>query len=189
MIDAVDMEAESETAVLNITTERPILTLPTPAPTIAAPVVDEPPAQQFEWRGGGAWGLMGIAVILLLLLYHFRRKRQGGDGDVVVKTAVSDPSPAPATAPPAFLNGVPLTQANVTIGSGDDCVLRVDDESVVPLHARIRRRNGRYYLYDEGSPAGTFRNYEKLGMAPHLLEEGDNIQMGNHTFTFSKELE
>jgi len=185
MIDAVDMEAESETAALNITTERPVLTLPTPAPTVAPIVEDEPPAQQFEWRGGGVWALMAVAVVLLLLLYHFRRKRQGSDGVVVEQTAVSNPSPSPATVPPAFLNGVLLAQANITVGSGEDVVLMVDDESVAPLHARIRRRNGRYYLYDEGSPAGTFRNYEKLGMAPHLLEEGDTIQMGNHTFTFT----
>ena len=182
MIDAVDMEAESEIALLNITTERPILTLPTPAPTVA-PVVDEPPPPKFEWRGGGAWGLMAIAVILLLLLYHLRRKRQGDEGEEREETAVTPPSPAPVTAPPAFLNDIPLTEANITIGR--EGMLLVDDPLVAPLHARIRRRNGRYYLYDEGSPAGTFRNYEKLGMAPHLLENGDLIQMGSVTFTFS----
>lgn len=186
MIDAVDMEAASATVPLNITTERPVLTLPTPAPTVA-PIVAEPPAaQKFEWRVGIAWGLMALAVVVVLLLFHFRRQRQGGDGDVVGKTAVSPQSPPPTIIPPAFLNDIALTQANITIGSGRDMVLVVDDESVAALHARIRRRNGRYYLYDEGSPAGTFRNYEKLGMAPHLLEEGDSIQMGKQTFTFSE---
>jgi hypothetical protein len=186
MIDAVDMEAESATVPLNITTERPVLTLPTPAPTVAPIVEEEPPAPPIDLRGGIAWGLMALAVVLVLMLYHFRRKRQGGDGDVVDKTAVSPPSPPPAPPPPAFLNDIALTQANVTIGSGADVVLVVEDGSVAPLHARIRRRNGRYYLYDEGSPVGTFRNYEKLGMAPHLLEEGDIIQMGKQTFAFSE---
>lgn len=186
MIDAVDMEAESATVPLNISTERPVLTLPTPAPTVAPIVVEEEPLiQKIDLRGGIAWGLMALAVVLVLLLFHFRRQRQGGDGDVVDETAVSPPSPPPATAPPAFLNDIALTKANVTIGSGD-VVLVVEDDSIAPLHARIRRRNGRYYLYDEGSPVGTFRNYEKLGMAPHLLEEGDIIQMGKQTFTFSE---
>ncbi len=187
MIDVVDMEAESETAVLNITTERPILRLPTPAPTLPPPVVDKPPVQKIEWRGGAVWGLMGIAVILLLLLYHFHRKRQESEeGETAVIPIPSIPS---APIPPAFLSGenetFTLEKTNITIGSDEaQATILLDDESIAPLHARIRRRNGRYYLYDEGSPIGTFRNYEKLGMTPHLLEDKDMIQMGGLIFTF-----
>ncbi len=186
MIDAVDMEAESETAVLHITTERPILKLPTPAPTVA-PIIEEPPLP-LRWRDSTAWGLMAVAVVLLLLLYHFRRQRQGEDV-IVEKTAVRKPITPPPPIPPAFLIGegktFPLNKANITIGSDEArAILLLEDRSVASLHARIRRRDGRYYLYDEGSPIGTFHNYEKVGMTPHLLEEGDTIQVGKLIFTF-----
>lgn len=73
-----------------------------------------------------------------------------------------------------------LPGANVTIGRDESQVrLRLDNRSVSDLHARIRWRDGHYWLYDEGSQHGTFLNHERLGLAPRVLEQGDEIQFGS----------
>ena len=79
----------------------------------------------------------------------------------------------------------PLGSENVTIGSAqDDVHLCVADRSISSLHARIRRRNGEYWLYDEGSERGTFLNHERLGLAPKQLRDGDEIQLGRVRLRF-----
>ena len=52
------------------------------------------------------------------------------------------------------------------------------DSSVSRLHARIRKRNGRYWLYDEGSASGTFLNHDRLGLSPRQLQDSDEIRLG-----------
>ncbi|NJN55394.1 MAG: FHA domain-containing protein [Anaerolineae bacterium] len=54
----------------------------------------------------------------------------------------------------------------------------LNDRSVSPLHARVRWRNGRHWLYDEGSENGVFLNYARLGLSPRPLADGDLIQLG-----------
>ena len=63
-------------------------------------------------------------------------------------------------------------------------LLVLDNKSVGRLHARIRWRDGRYWLYDEGSASGTTLNFERLGLAPHPLQDGDQIQMGRLRLRF-----
>ena len=58
------------------------------------------------------------------------------------------------------------------------------DSSVARLHARIRRRNGRYWLYDEGSASGTFLNHDGLGLSPRQLQDGDEIRLGRVLLRF-----
>jgi predicted component of type VI protein secretion system len=73
----------------------------------------------------------------------------------------------------------PITSENVLIGRDETAAnLVLADKSVGQLHARIRWRNGRYWLYDEGSPGGTKLNFERLGLAPRPLQENDYIQIG-----------
>jgi pSer/pThr/pTyr-binding forkhead associated (FHA) protein len=67
----------------------------------------------------------------------------------------------------------------VTLGRTElDGQLTLDDRSVSPLHARVRWRYGRYWLYDEGSESGVFLNHERLGLSPRPLADNDLIQLG-----------
>ncbi|HSM56474.1 MAG TPA: FHA domain-containing protein, partial [Candidatus Sulfomarinibacteraceae bacterium] len=52
------------------------------------------------------------------------------------------------------------------------------------LHASIRRRGNTFWLYDEGSERGTLLNYERLGLAPKALADGDEIQLGRVRMRF-----
>jgi hypothetical protein len=84
------------------------------------------------------------------------------------------------------LPGPALTFYNVTIGRDPAAVdIVLDDSSVSRLHARIHgdAREG-YWLHDEGSAGGTYLNFERLGLAPRLLEHGDVIQFGRVMFRF-----
>lgn len=85
---------------------------------------------------------------------------------------------------------IELTAADVTIGRDDTAVdIIVDAPSISRLHARIRRTaEGEYWLYDEGSEAGTFLNYERLGLAPRPLQHNDVVQLGRVTLRFRLEL-
>ena len=79
--------------------------------------------------------------------------------------------------------------AEVTVGRSRSATVMVDHDSVSRLHARIRRDDaGAYWLYDEGSAAGTFLNYEQLGLAPRPLQHGDVVQLGRVTLRFRLEL-
>lgn len=50
----------------------------------------------------------------------------------------------------------PLENEPLTIGRGQECDLRVDDEYVSTRHAVLRRENGSWYVEDLGSTNGTF---------------------------------
>lgn len=72
--------------------------------------------------------------------------------------------------------------AGATIPAG--VTIPLNDRSVSPLHARIRERHGRYWLYDEGSENGVYRNYERLGLSPQPLANGDEIRLGRLNLRF-----
>ena len=38
--------------------------------------------------------------------------------------------------------------------------------------------NGAYSLYDEGSASGTYRNFDRVGLTPHPLQDNDEIHFG-----------
>ena len=80
---------------------------------------------------------------------------------------------------PGNRTNIVIEQDNMAIGRDLEVAQIVfGDSSVSRLHARIRRRNGRYYLYDEGSASGTFLNHERLGLSPRQLQNGDEIRLG-----------
>ncbi len=82
-----------------------------------------------------------------------------------------------------------MLAGNVTLGRDAGAVdIVLDDPSVSRLHARIRRRDDAYWLYDEGSIMGTFLNHERLGLAPQPLRHGDTVDIGHVTLTFRLEL-
>lgn len=100
--------------------------------------------------------------------------------------AVDNTPPSPAGAyldvlqnAPEYTSSIPLPGDNITLGHDPQLVqIAFGDKSVSRLHARIRRRGSDYWLYDEGSATGTFLNFERIGLAPRLLENGSELHIG-----------
>jgi hypothetical protein len=87
----------------------------------------------------------------------------------------------PATAAP-----IPVLEKEMTFGTDPVQSLRVlDDPSISPLHARIKRNGeGAFHIYDHGSVAGTWVNYEPVTREGRRLEHGDRIHFGQLMYRF-----
>lgn len=81
---------------------------------------------------------------------------------------------------------IPLNQSELTFGSDTTlATITLEDSSVAPLHARIRRQeNDHYLILDEGATAGTWVNFEPIGMDGYPLSHGDIIHIGRVRFGF-----
>lgn len=66
---------------------------------------------------------------------------------------------------------------STSLGRGDSCTYRFDDDNVSSLHAQIVVIGGAYMLSDSRSTNGTFVNDERIG-APVRLSSGDRIRLG-----------
>lgn len=71
----------------------------------------------------------------------------------------------------------------LVIGSELSCNIFIKDEECEVRHARIEHNDGRYIIRDLRTKAGTFVNNTKIVEA--LLQEGDEIQIGQKSFVFS----
>ena len=189
--DELGFQATAEPVSVIIEVARPSPPTPTTAPT-AAPAPAQAAAGQLSWLLPGAI----LALAGGTLLWAMRRAR---------RPAVAPPPPATPPPPPAPPAGhvpilewrsaagaaeqIELLAGNVTLGRDAGAVdIVLDDPSVSRLHARIRRRDDAYWLYDEGSIMGTFLNHERLGLAPQPLRHGDTVDIGHVTLTFRLEL-
>ncbi len=76
-----------------------------------------------------------------------------------------------------------MIKSEVTIGSGADNSIQVEDALVSDKHSRIRRIDGGYYLYDLISDCGTLLNGRKL-LRPKLLHDWDEITVGRTVLIF-----
>jgi len=87
----------------------------------------------------------------------------------------------PATAMP-----IPVLEKEMTFGTDPVQSLRVlDDPSISPLHARIKRNGeGAFHIYDHGSVAGTWVNYEPVTREGRRLAHGDRIHFGQLLYRF-----
>lgn len=197
IVDELGFRAAAAPVDVAIEVIRPVPPTSTPAPTRA-------PLSDVARRAGGLpWPalLAVIAVVSAALAVVLWRRRAGKKRPA----AVPMPRIVPAAGPPsgdhvAVLewpgdDGGPgdqivLVSADVTFGSAPDAVdVVIDEPGVSRLHARIRRAaNNEFWLYDEGSIAGTFLNHERLGLAPHRLQHNDVIQLGRVTLRFRLEL-
>jgi hypothetical protein len=72
---------------------------------------------------------------------------------------------------------LPLAPVTV-IGRAPGCQIRLDDAFVSAEHARLRRRNGRWYVADLQSTNGTLLNQRPLE-AEQPIEYGDVIGIGD----------
>ncbi|MEZ4510629.1 MAG: FHA domain-containing protein [Chloroflexota bacterium] len=196
--DELEVQATSEPLLVEVRLERP-LSLQTPAATAAA-VEPEVPLPGVS-LGQALLALAGIALLGLLLFFlrwwGTRPRRaimaevepvvdEKGVGSGEEETAVKPTFPTLVCTDAAVsLGTVTLLADNITFGRDPEhAQIVLSDRSVSRLHARIRQSGGGYWLYDEGSANGTLRNFERLGLAPQPLGNGDEVQMGRIKMRF-----
>jgi hypothetical protein len=87
---------------------------------------------------------------------------------------------------PASAAPIPVIEKEMTFGTDPVQSLRVlDDPSISPLHARIKRNGeGAFHIYDHGSVAGTWVNYEPVTREGRRLAHGDCIHFGQLMYRF-----
>ncbi|MBX7056642.1 MAG: VWA domain-containing protein [Leptospirales bacterium] len=72
------------------------------------------------------------------------------------------------------------------LGSGRWSHIPLRDASASPVHARIKRHDGRYIIYDLLSASGVLINGRKL-LRPRGLVDGDELRLGRSRFVFRGE--
>lgn len=82
----------------------------------------------------------------------------------------------------------PIAMADKELVLGTDpvqCSQVLDDPSIGPVHARLRRTpEGGFLLSDNGSVAGTWVNYDPVPREGRLLRSGDVIHFGQLMYRF-----
>ncbi|MFT3892113.1 MAG: FHA domain-containing protein [Anaerolineales bacterium] len=88
---------------------------------------------------------------------------------------------------PASAVPIPVSEKDMTFGTDPVQSVRVlDDPSIAALHARIKRmEDGAFILYDHGSIAGTWVNYEPVTREGTRLTHGDTIHFGQLVYRFN----
>jgi hypothetical protein len=88
---------------------------------------------------------------------------------------------------PASATPIPVSEKDMTFGTDPVQSIRVlDDPSISPLHARIKRMDdGVFVIYDHGSIAGTWVNYEPVTREGTRLAHGDRIHFGQMVYRFN----
>ncbi|MCA9901755.1 MAG: FHA domain-containing protein [Ardenticatenaceae bacterium] len=194
LTDVLGYTSETETVVMTITAVRPDPPTPTPVPT-ATPSPVERVTEVTSAVSRDDWllilaGLGLLGLVLILLRWWLRRPRQLAPRPRRARPTTADEAQDEVDETlvaslhlvedaPGNRTNIVIEQDNMAIGRDLEVAQIVfGDSSVSRLHARIRRRNGRYYLYDEGSASGTFLNHERLGLSPRQLQNGDEIRLG-----------
>lgn len=199
--DELGYETRSEPLTVSISTSRPVPT-PAPTPTAAPPVV--PPVEQLLSGDlpiilGGLLGLLALG--LAGVAWSRRRKAKLARRRAALNAPVPDERPRNRLetlipylerldAAGRLIERTRIDGDGLTIGRDPQhATLVIDDPGVAGLHARIRRNaDDSYWLYDEGSSSGTFLNYERLGLAPREMRQGDAVTIGRVPFRFALEL-
>jgi hypothetical protein len=79
-----------------------------------------------------------------------------------------------------------LSRPEMTIGRAEGCDLGLfGDAGIEKIHARIKRQGADYYLYDEGTPGGTWINDERVH-GTQRLHSGDVIRVGKCLVRFGE---
>jgi hypothetical protein len=91
---------------------------------------------------------------------------------------------------PMTANPIPILGDELAFGTDPVQVQHVlDHPSIAPLHARLKREaGGEYILFDNGTVAGTWVNYEPVPQEGRVLKHGDVVHFGQfmYRFTLSK---
>jgi hypothetical protein len=87
---------------------------------------------------------------------------------------------------PASVAPIPVLERDMTFGTDPVQSVRVlDDPSISPLHARLKQTDdGVFILYDHGSVAGTWVNFEPVTREGRRLRHGDRIHFGQLVYRF-----
>jgi len=87
---------------------------------------------------------------------------------------------------PASALPIPILEKEMTFGTDPVQSKRVfDDPSISPLHARIKRmEDNNFLIYDHGSVAGTWVNFEPVTREGRRLVHGDRIHFGQLMYRF-----
>jgi hypothetical protein len=87
---------------------------------------------------------------------------------------------------PASSLPIPVLEKEMTFGTDPvQCIRVLDDPSISPLHARIKQTaDGSFMIYDHGSVAGTWVNYEPVTREGRRLAHGDQIHFGQLMYRF-----
>jgi len=100
-------------------------------------------------------------------------------------------SPPPQEAPylvaiagPLRGQSIPITSSYFTIGRSVDNELRIEGRLVSRQHALIVHQDGQYILYDRESTNGTWVDGRRI--AQHVLQPGEQIQIGPAVFVFQR---
>jgi hypothetical protein len=115
----------------------------------------------------------------------------GGTSEMSAQTSAAlraELERAPDAAPFLILDGrrtVPVTRPIVTMGRSLDNDVIVDDARVSRHHAQLRRRAGRYVVYDLGSSGGTMVNGDRVSEC--LLQAGDVISLGGMQIIYGED--
>lgn len=80
----------------------------------------------------------------------------------------------------------PVLGAELIVGRDPDCAIYIDSLAVQPRHARIYA-DGSYYCVEGLHGAEPILVNRKPLAAPATLQDGDLIQVGKHTLSFSSE--
>jgi pSer/pThr/pTyr-binding forkhead associated (FHA) protein len=87
---------------------------------------------------------------------------------------------------PAAVTPISLAEPEITFGADPvQASYLLDDPSIAPLHARIKRtEDDEFILYDSGSVAGTWVNYEPVTREGYRLGHGDVVHFGQLMYRF-----
>jgi predicted component of type VI protein secretion system len=81
---------------------------------------------------------------------------------------------------------IPLQTKVTTIGRGQDCDICIDNSGVSELHARIRLREGRYFIEDAKSRNGILHNGQQV--TQNVLAYGDELSLLKHRLIFVEQV-
>ncbi len=151
----------------------------------------------------GALRILSVGLLALLYLFFLRAMRA-----VWVETRAAErraaqaaapaPQPAPVAAgqrssarrPVATLRTIEPTELRgqrhdigdeVTLGRAPGCQIRVDDDYVSQLHARLSVQGDQVVVEDLGSTNGTFVGDERVA-GPRVIRPGEWLRVGSFVF-------
>ncbi|MDX1416653.1 MAG: FHA domain-containing protein [Candidatus Promineifilaceae bacterium] len=196
-LDELGYQGSSMPQTIEIMEERPLPQTAVPTSIPQEPTADTVGgvnASRFLYAAVGAGMLMVVIILIWLWRLRVTKKRSLNAGTHISTTGTQLEEQAnepPLTAVLESLSPeddrvIILDQRSITFGSdarSADIVL--NDVSISRLHARVRRQENTFWLFDEGSTEGVFLNFERLGLAPRELHEGDTVQLGKLTFRFT----
>jgi hypothetical protein len=86
---------------------------------------------------------------------------------------------------PAPDSPIPVSGPELTLGTDPVQAAYILDEPVLsPLHARIQQKESGFSIFDQGSVAGTWVNYESVTREGYPLKHGDRVHLGHLMYRF-----